>query len=326
MKKLTKSLAILLSVLLLMITIMPRSTSAAMVDDGRDILLMINGKYVGYANPVYKDGRILIPLRAISNELGATTQFKNAKQPIVIKLGKNTLQFTLGKKQASINGKTVKLDVPAQSINNTTYVPVRLVADGLGVGVEVNEPTKTVAIESKQEAGQTKLTVQSAKAIVQKELDRSTKLSTLGTMYLHYYQFQAYNEHYEYDFYYLVDKYTGELYTWQLDRSMENLSRKHAFEKTESKFEGVGQKLQFMPSLYDYDTEQKIKGKNYYGFIICYTAAQGPNYITELYVSTNGETSYMLDSNGKIIAFSEASFKKVFQSAEKIKEPFDRLF
>lgn len=62
------------------------------------------------------------------------------------------IQITLpiGSKTATVNGKPIKLDVPAQIIDGRTVVPLRFVTEALGGEVQWNEQERSVYIWQKR--------------------------------------------------------------------------------------------------------------------------------------------------------------------------------
>ena len=56
------------------------------------------------------------------------------------------IELPVGAEYAKINGKDVPLDVPAQTLNGRTMVPIRFVAEALGADVEWLDKEKTVVI------------------------------------------------------------------------------------------------------------------------------------------------------------------------------------
>lgn len=61
-------------------------------------------------------------------------------------MDKTTIILTIGKKQATVNGKTVTLDVAPQLLNDRTMVPLIFVVESLGAIVEWEDVTQTVTI------------------------------------------------------------------------------------------------------------------------------------------------------------------------------------
>lgn len=100
--------------------------------------------------PVIKAGRTLIPIRAITEGLGATVTW-DPQQKVTITKNDITIVITLGSNKALVtdkNGtKEVVMDVKAGLTNNRTYVPLRFVAETLGLKVNWDKDTKTVEID-----------------------------------------------------------------------------------------------------------------------------------------------------------------------------------
>lgn len=61
------------------------------------------------------------------------------------------LELPIGNNDAKVNGKTVKLDQPAQIIEGRTMVPLRFVAEQLGCEVEYVSDDKTVIVRKQKE-------------------------------------------------------------------------------------------------------------------------------------------------------------------------------
>ncbi|WP_126425011.1 copper amine oxidase N-terminal domain-containing protein [Brevibacillus marinus] len=86
--------------------------------------------------PVIKDGRTLVPIRAIAESLGAEVAWDAKSQTITILRGGVTVILPVGRSEATVDGRTVKLDVPAEISNGRTVVPVRFVAEALQAEVD----------------------------------------------------------------------------------------------------------------------------------------------------------------------------------------------
>ena len=96
--------------------------------------------------PVNAGGRLLVPLRAIFEALGATVNY--AGGTIKANRGNTNLELSIGSDQAIINGQRSTLDVPAQAVFGRTLVPLRFVGEALGASVVFNAATQSVAIAS----------------------------------------------------------------------------------------------------------------------------------------------------------------------------------
>jgi len=93
-------------------------------------------------------GRVLVPLRGIFERLGATVDFDPQTQHIVAVRGSQTVELTIGSRQARVNSNAALLDVPAFTIAGRTMVPLRFVSESLGANVQWVEASQTILIGS----------------------------------------------------------------------------------------------------------------------------------------------------------------------------------
>lgn len=96
--------------------------------------------------PMILDGRVLVPMRAIFEALGAKVHWEVGKQVVTAAKNKNTIIVSIGSIYAAVNGREQALDVPAQIINNRTMVPVRFISESLGAKVSWSVRSQTVTI------------------------------------------------------------------------------------------------------------------------------------------------------------------------------------
>jgi len=99
-------------------------------------------------SPVIRNGKTLVPLRAICEALGMTVEYDEATKGITCTKGDSTIKLTVGGKEALVNGAVVKLDEPANVIRSRTMVPVRFLAENIGSKVSWDKTTRTVYIVS----------------------------------------------------------------------------------------------------------------------------------------------------------------------------------
>lgn len=84
---------------------------------------------------VNKDGRVLIPLRAIFEALDATVDYDHATKIITGHKDGKIVILTVNDKVASVDGQKITLDVPATIIKGSTFVPIRFIGESLGANV-----------------------------------------------------------------------------------------------------------------------------------------------------------------------------------------------
>lgn len=95
------------------------------------------------------DGNVLLPLRTVSQYLGYTVNWDRESKKIDIIEGNKEITLIIDSDKAKINGKETELNVPAQMIEGTTYVPLRFVGEALDLSVNWDSKTQTVNLESK---------------------------------------------------------------------------------------------------------------------------------------------------------------------------------
>ena len=111
------------------------------------IAVTVKGSTVVFDQPpVAKQGRTLVPVRAIFEALGATVDWDNATQTVSARRENVTVILTLGSNIMTVDGMGVELDVPAEAINGRTLVPVRAISEAFGCNVEWEQATRTVII------------------------------------------------------------------------------------------------------------------------------------------------------------------------------------
>lgn len=100
--------------------------------------------------PVIKEGRTLIPIRAITEGFGAEIAWNAETKEVTITKDGKVMVLTLGSNTAVVNGETIQIDAKAESINGRTVVPLRFIIENLGLKVEWDSETETIEIEDEQ--------------------------------------------------------------------------------------------------------------------------------------------------------------------------------
>jgi len=105
--------------------------------------------------PVIKNGRTLLPIRAIIESLGGTVGWDSSEKKVTVTLGSTTIELWIGKSIAKVNGVDTPIDssnskVVPEIINSRTMLPLRFVTENLGCDVQWNGTTKTITITYKE--------------------------------------------------------------------------------------------------------------------------------------------------------------------------------
>lgn len=98
--------------------------------------------------PTIEQGRVLVPMRAIFEALGAEVAWDSATLTVTATKGQTRVQLTIGAKTAYKNDTPVTLDVPAKIVEGRTLVPLRFVSESLGAEVNWDAKTQAVTITS----------------------------------------------------------------------------------------------------------------------------------------------------------------------------------
>jgi hypothetical protein len=90
-------------------------------------------------------GALLVPLRSMFEQMGATVSFDAASKSVDAKKDGAEVQVTLGKNEVIINGESRPLDVAPMMYKGALLVPVRVISEGLGAYVEW-EPSQHLCV------------------------------------------------------------------------------------------------------------------------------------------------------------------------------------
>lgn len=96
--------------------------------------------------PTIINNRTLVPVRTIFESIGATVNWDNSTRTVTAQKGDKKILLTIGDTIAYVNGQKKTLDVPAQTINSRTMVPVRFVSEALNAEVWWEAETSTVYV------------------------------------------------------------------------------------------------------------------------------------------------------------------------------------
>ncbi|GKX31185.1 hypothetical protein SH1V18_36650 [Vallitalea longa] len=92
------------------------------------------------------NNRTLVPIRFISEALGARVIWHGDLQQVTIIYESKVVELVINKKEISINNQTQDMDTQAILKDSRTYVPVRFVSEAMGANVEWDSNNYIVAI------------------------------------------------------------------------------------------------------------------------------------------------------------------------------------
>lgn len=115
---------------------------------GADVTVKLNNQEVTFPNqpPTIVEGRTLIPLRSIFENLGYEVEWDANTKTAILKSDDTTITIQANAQSFSVNSDTINLDIPAQIINGSMMLPLRAIGEASGLEVNWNEAEKTVEL------------------------------------------------------------------------------------------------------------------------------------------------------------------------------------
>lgn len=125
-------------------------------DDEYPIDVYINGvqasMFDGFTGVEVKNDRISLPVRVVTEGLGGKVNWNAEKRQVTLTKGDKNVVMTIGKKAYTVNGAKKTMDTVPRISKDRTYLPMRFVAEALGVKVQWDEKNR-VALFGDMEIG-----------------------------------------------------------------------------------------------------------------------------------------------------------------------------
>lgn len=116
------------------------------------IPVVVNGQKVKFPDTepyINTDYFTMVPLRFVSEQLGATVSWSNKAKSATLKYEDKTVIMTVGSKKVKVNGEVVMLDTVAEMYDGRTMVPLRFVSEVLGSTVKWDKGANSVIVTDK---------------------------------------------------------------------------------------------------------------------------------------------------------------------------------
>lgn len=97
--------------------------------------------------PIFIEGRMLLPMRQIFEALDVKVSWDGQTKTIIASKGDLSINLGVGRDFAIVNGKNIDLDIPSVNISGTTFVPLRFIAETLGIEVSWDGENQIVRLE-----------------------------------------------------------------------------------------------------------------------------------------------------------------------------------
>ncbi len=116
-------------------------------------LMAVNGTEKEIDNegttPLIQNGRTLLPVRAIIEEIGGSVAWNGEKKEVTLNYGDDEIKLTIDNTDAFQNGNKVVLDTAPTIIGDRTMLPIRFIAESFKFDVKWEAETQKVIITKK---------------------------------------------------------------------------------------------------------------------------------------------------------------------------------
>ena len=140
-KTLSLVLALMMTVALMPLTVLAETGAIRIMVDGAQVNTDV-------APFIDDNGRTMVPVRFISEELDADVDWDGNTGTVTITLGTTKIELRIGSSILYKNGEGISMDTEAIIKDDRTFVPVRYIAQALLIGVGWDEDTRTVHLST----------------------------------------------------------------------------------------------------------------------------------------------------------------------------------
>lgn len=114
-----------------------------------DIRINFNGKEINMTEkPFIEGGRTLVPIRFIAENMGLKVDWNENSKQVLVTSSNTKITLTINENKAYVNEKEIILDTKAIISDSRTYVPVRFIAESMGLKVDWNETSRTIKLRT----------------------------------------------------------------------------------------------------------------------------------------------------------------------------------
>lgn len=142
-----QKIGVLMATILLLVSVLPVVATAAPLP----LRVEVNGERVNFPDEepyADKAQRVQVPVRFVSEALGAKVEWASATKTVTITRDSDTLVLVLGQSSYEVNGEKKLMDTKASRTGGRVFVPLRFVSEGLGASVKWDSVVRTVYIST----------------------------------------------------------------------------------------------------------------------------------------------------------------------------------
>jgi len=129
-----------------------RTTGSNRADD---IRVMVNDRDVrfGADRPFMSGGRVMVPLATVLESAGYRYNYDSQDREVTVYGNRGDTRMTIGDNFATVDGRRVRLDAPAQRIDGVIYVPAQFLEEATDIRTDWDADQRTLRMTVRSRTG-----------------------------------------------------------------------------------------------------------------------------------------------------------------------------
>lgn len=131
-----------------------RRTSGYGGSRANDIRVMVNDRDVrfGADRPFMASGRVMVPLASVLESAGYRFNYDSRDREVTVYGSRGDTRLTIGEDFATVDGRRVRLDTPAQRIDGVIYVPAQFLEDATDIRTDWDPDQRILRLTARSRA------------------------------------------------------------------------------------------------------------------------------------------------------------------------------
>ena len=116
-----------------------------------DVAVKVDGREVAFEDQepfIDENHRIQVPIRFVAEEMGARIIWDGREKTVTVEDEERTVRFLIGEREFTVNDEAKEMDTAPFISEGRATVPLRFVAEALGLGIEWYSETRTAVLLS----------------------------------------------------------------------------------------------------------------------------------------------------------------------------------
>jgi len=132
-----------------------RRTGGTNRDRAEDIRVMVNDRDVRFGSdrPFMSAGRVMVPLATVLESASYRYNYNSQDREVTVYGSRGDTRMTIGDNFATVDGRRVRLDTPAQRIDGVIYVPAQFLEEATDIRTDWDADQRTLRLTVRSRAG-----------------------------------------------------------------------------------------------------------------------------------------------------------------------------